>query len=162
MKGFKNMKKIVAVLVLALVAMTAVFAGQLGTDNLTVTLAFDGETTFGFSSNQLTETDLDLAPVGEDGVLNVTFDTDYTVYASFVSSEYSQISFSVTVPSVLTDATINKTVAVEYTETEYGYAEQAKADSKRFYSLPITFRVPYDDYVAGTYTGNMVMTVSAQ
>lgn len=50
MTGFKNMKKIVAVLVLALVAMTAVFAAvNENADQLTISLNVDAVTTVGFT-----------------------------------------------------------------------------------------------------------------
>ena len=72
MKGFKNMKKIVAVLVLALVAMTAVFAAKdaavasAGADTVKVTLNIAGYTKFAFTAEELKTTDINSASLAEN------------------------------------------------------------------------------------------------
>lgn len=160
MKGFKNMKKIVAVLVLALVAMTAVFAEaeQLGSHTLNVKLAFTASTTTGFTSTALTKPNDTIT--GLTGDYKVNFGGSYTIYASYISDDSRAITVSVAIPENLTYGEYKiPVVADKYTITE----TETSVKGKRVKSVPVTFSIGDNTgYVAGTYTADMTMIVSAQ
>ena len=95
MKGFKNMKKIVAVLVLALVSMSAVFAAVIANaDQLTISLKVDAVTTVGF-----TKVALDASAASLDALTSDTVEAgkNYTVYASYITTSKTPVTVKVTV-----------------------------------------------------------------
>lgn len=170
------MKKIVAVLVLALVAMTAVFAATLsGTgpqnDTINVKLTLGATTSFGFSSNQLTnKEDTITAPDTTEGFYVVRFNTQHNLYASYITNESKNIKVSVKIPTALKNVdNENLTIPVVVEDGNYtiSYSEANDAtvtkDGRRVKSVPVSFKIEADEgYLAGTYIADMTMTVTAE
>lgn len=183
MTGFKNMKKIVAVLVLALVAMTAVFAAKdaavasAGADTVKVTLNIEGYTKFAFTAEELITTDISGATLAgdEDMSTHQGSDNAYGFWASVVSTNKGGASVKITIPSALETKSGNDIVGsipLKYTfdgsektsEIIVG-VDGAKDSRATIYSKQIKVYIPdnvvLSEQVSGDYSADIVMAVTA-
>ena len=184
------MKKIVAVLVLALVAMTAVFAADShkidkNPAKVNVTLNVSGYTLFGFTEAALTvdastisaiSSDIDMAEhVGRGKVR--------TVYASVISTSGSGASVTITLPKYMTGKNNDGGVINDTIPLGYVHSDTTPVDSDA--NTTISYDVPgatqgavrhsqeigiyinqTEDYlksiVSGSYSATLQMTVTAE
>ena len=170
MKGFKNMKKIVAVLVLALVAMTAVFAATptpaTGDGDLKVTLSVAGYTRFGFTDGAVANTDTQITPAADKSVANKT-DANNTIefYASVITTNQDGATVTLTLPTKLVntdDKGITDTIEIKYVEkpeAEYSI-EGAKTIVRDSRKIKL-YVENYDNKTSGNYEAIFKMTVEA-
>lgn len=176
MKGFKNMKKIVAVLVLALVAMTAVFAETptptptpaTGDGDLKVTLSVAGYTRFGFTDEPVAKTDTQITPATDKSVANKT-DASKTIkfYASVISTNQGGATVTLTLPSELenTDSeSITDTIKITYVNkpSNATYEVNGGATIVRDSQLIELFVENYDNKTSGNYEAIFKMAVTAK
>ena len=138
MKGFKNMKKIVAVLVLALVAMTAVFAATApekvanGNDEIRVYLNIAGKTEFAFTTDSI------VSSGSFDGLLAANqYDMaeqeneSLKFYASVISTNQAGVDLKIHMPKNLVSGT-GATIAIQYTaESKSGLASETDTEYVR-------------------------------
>ena len=190
MKGFKNMKKIVAVLVLALVAMTAVFAAdshKIDTNpaKVNVTLNVSGYTLFGFTEAELAEDASEISAISSDIDMaeHVGSRKVRTVYASVISTSGSGARVKITLPKFMTgknmkDAVINDEIPLGYvhsditpvdsdTNTTISYdvpgATQGAVRHSQEIGIYIDATQAYlDSIVSGSYSATLQMTVTAE
>ena len=169
MKGFKNMKKIVAVLVLALVAMTAVFAAttaETRDGDLKVTLSVAGYTRFGFTDGAVANTDTQITPAADKSVANKT-DANNTIefYASVITTNQDGATVTLTLPTKLVntdDKGITDTIEIKYVEkpeAEYSI-EGAKTIVRDSRKIKL-YVENYDNKTSGNYEAIFKMTVEA-
>ena len=169
MKGFKNMKKIVAVLVLALVAMTAVFAAttaETRDGDLKVTLSVAGYTRFGFTDGAVANTDTQITPAADKSVANRT-DANNTIefYASVITTNQDGATVTLTLPTKLVntdDKGITDTIEIKYVEkpeAEYSI-EGAKTIVRDSRKIKL-YVENYDNKTSGNYEAIFKMTVEA-
>ena len=161
MTGFKNMKKIVAVLVLALVAMTAVFAAvNENADQLTISLNVDAVTTVGF-----TKVALDASAASLDALTSDTVEAgkNYTVYASYITTSKTPVTVTVTVEDNLVHETV-KTEKIAITKpATMTFNETGDITGKRANSFEIVLGIGSDvNKLAGTYSANVNFSVTAE
>ncbi len=155
------MKKIAAVLVLALVAMTAVFAITNKSANLSVKLNVESATTVAFTNKELTSNVISADDMFENNEFVVEANKTYTdkIWASYVSTCKSPITIKVEVAQALKNAddTISTTLTGNVEATESG-----NATTQRHYSLPVTLVIGSDEgKLAGEYVGTLKLTVTA-
>ena len=161
MKGFKNMKKIVAVLVLALVAMTAVFAAVLANaDQLTISLNVDAVTTVGFTKDALAASAESLVALTSD---TVKAGKDYTVYASYITTSKTPVTVTVTVDDKLVHESVG-TETIDITKpSTLVFNETGDIKGKRANSFAIVLGIGSDaNKLAGTYSANVSFEVTAE
>ena len=169
MKGFNNMKKIVAVLVLALVAMTAVFAAttaETRDGDLKVTLSVAGYTRFGFTDGAVANTDTQITPAADKSVANKT-DANNTIefYASVITTNQDGATVTLTLPTKLVntdDKGITDTIEIKYVEkpeAEYSI-EGAKTIVRDSRKIKL-YVENYDNKTSGNYEAIFKMTVEA-
>ncbi|MGN0907694.1 MAG: hypothetical protein ACI4NM_11145 [Bullifex sp.] len=155
------MKKIAAVFVLALVAMTAVFAATNKTSDLTVKLSVDSVTEVAFTNKALSSSTIETGDLFDNNEFEVTADSTHEnqIWASFVSTCKSPITISVSVEKPLT----NGTETIDTTLSgKTSYTESAAATAQRYYSLPVTLVIGSDEgKLAGDYEGTLKLTVTA-
>lgn len=185
------MKKIVAVLVLALVAMTAVFAAdshKIDTNpaKVNVTLNVSGYTLFGFTEAALTEdasaisaisSDIDMAEHVGSGKVR-------TVYASVISTSGRGASVTISLPKYMTGknkdgVVINDKIPLGYVHsdsvnagsdsdtTTISYnvsgATQGAVRHSQEIGIYINEEQAYlDSIVSGSYSATLQMTVTAE
>ena len=159
------MKKIVAVLVLALVAMTAVFAAE---DSLVIKLTTTAKTSAGFTAQSVVN---DTATSIANTVADKTVRTgeELAFFASFISTHNGDVKFKVTIPSEMTSSASNSKIKLSYKEST------AKTDGTSIvveetvsktgtiirYSKPITVTIGDDsEAVAGDYTATFQLEVT--
>lgn len=170
MKGFKNMKKIVAVLVLALVAMTAVFAAttaETRDGDLKVTLSVAGYTRFGFTDDTVVgKSFTEITSATDKSVANKT-DANNTIkfYASVISTNQGGATVTLTLPDKLKNINENvtDTIAIEYVNkpSNATYTVNGGATIVRDSQLIEFFVENYDNKTSGNYEATFVMTVKA-
>lgn len=161
MKGFKNMKKIVAVLVLALVAMSAVFATVLANaDQLTISLSVDAVTTVGFTEEPLDDSAESLVALTRD---SVEAGKDYTVYASYITTSKTPVKVTVTVGDKLVHESVG-TETIDITKpTTLVFNETGDITGKRAKSFAIVLGIgSAEGKLAGTYSANVSFKVEAE
>ena len=169
MKGFNNMKRIVAVLVLALVAMTAVFAAttaETRDGDLKVTLSVAGYTRFGFTDGAVANTDTQITPAADKSVANKT-DANNTIefYASVITTNQDGATVTLTLPTKLVntdDKGITDTIEIKYVEkpeAEYSI-EGAKTIVRDSRKIKL-YVENYDNKTSGNYEAIFKMTVEA-
>ena len=178
MKGFKNMKKIVAVLVLALVAMTAVFAidatSTKSNDDLIIKLNVGGYTRFGFTEEDYTTEeknsvyDVTLHGDIEDMNTHVGSQKAVTIYATVISTNKTGVNVEIELPKEMsnTDTKVTDTISITYegdwsVENKNEYNLAATSGVLRD-SRPITFYIEDPaNKVAGSYQATLKMYVTA-
>lgn len=172
MKGFKNMKKIVAVLVLALVAMTAVFAATpttaTGDGDLKVTLSVAGYTRFGFTDDTVVgKSFTEITSATDKSVANKT-DANNTIkfYASVISTNQGGAEVTLTLPEELVNTDgkgITDTIAIEYVKKPSNATYKVNGGTTIVRdSQEIELYVEnYDNKTSGNYEATFVMTVKA-
>ena len=167
------MKKIVAVLVLALVAMTAVFAApeKKGND-VKVKLTIEGTTEFGFTKNAVSATQ----GFDDNNLADQEYDmADYKTqnlvfYASVISTNRQGVSVTVKMPTVIKNES-NATIGIEYVDlpsntpvVDGNYEikiNHGASNSKLYASEKIELGLAdYSNSVSGTYTGTFQMVVT--
>lgn len=163
------MKKIVAVLVLALVAMTAVFAAttaETRDGDLKVTLSVAGYTRFGFTDGAVANTDTQITPAADKSVANRT-DANNTIefYASVITTNQDGATVTLTLPTKLVntdDKGITDTIEIKYVEkpeAEYSI-EGAKTIVRDSRKIKL-YVENYDNKTSGNYEAIFKMTVEA-
>lgn len=163
------MKKIVAVLVLALVAMTAVFAAttaETRDGDLKVTLSVAGYTRFGFTDGAVANTDTQITPAADKSVANKT-DANNTIefYASVITTNQDGATVTLTLPTKLVntdDKGITDTIEIKYVEkpeAEYSI-EGAKTIVRDSRKIKL-YVENYDNKTSGNYEAIFKMTVEA-
>lgn len=159
------MKKIVAVLVLALVAMTAVFAAE---DSLVIKLITTAKTSVGFTEKTVEGTKA-TSIVDTVADKTVTTGQNLAFFASFISTHNGDVSFKVTIPSVMTSTTSDSKIKLSYAEysanddgTSIVVDETVnKTGTIIRYSKPITVTIGDDsEAVAGDYTATFKLEVT--
>ena len=172
MTGFKNMKKIVAVLVLALVAMTAVFAApaKQGAD-VKVKLTIEGTTEFGFTKDVVSATKGFADNLADQEYDMADYKTQNLVfYASVISTHQKGVTVTVKMPKVLTSGS-GATIGINYVDLPENTPEvdgklerkfnYNASNSKRYASEKIELGLEdYSNSVSGTYTGTFTMVVT--
>ena len=161
------MKKIVAVLVLALVAMTAVFAAE--RDSLVISLTTTAKTSVGFTEATVEGTS---ATSIVDTVADKTVNTGEKLafFASFISTHNGDVKFKVTIPSEMTSSDSNSKIKLSYDE-DYTANDDgtpivveetvSKTGTIIRYSKPITVTIGDDsEAVAGDYTATFQLEVT--
>lgn len=172
MTGFKNMKKIVAVLVLALVAMTAVFAATptpaTGDGDLKVTLSVAGYTRFGFTDDTVVgKSFTEITSATEKSVANKT-DANNTIkfYASVISTNQNGATVTLTLPEELVntdDKGITDTIAIEYVKKpSETYTVNGGVTIVRDSQLIELYVENYDNKTSGNYEAIFKMAVTAK
>ena len=171
-RGFKNMKKIAAVLVLALVAMTAVFAEPVkqGSD-VKVKLTITGTTEFGFTKEKVSSTKGFVGNLAEEEYNMANYKNNNLVfYASVISTNQKGVSVTVKMPKVITSET-GATIAINYVDLpadvsevdgKYNKVFNYGANNEKLYaSEKIELGLAdYSNNVSGTYTGTFTMVVT--
>ena len=163
------MKKIAAVLVLALVAMTAVFAAttaETRDGDLKVTLSVAGYTRFGFTDGAVANTDTQITPAADKSVANKT-DANNTIefYASVITTNQDGATVTLTLPTKLVntdDKGITDTIEIKYVEkpeAEYSI-EGAKTIVRDSRKIKL-YVENYDNKTSGNYEAIFKMTVEA-
>ena len=163
------MKRIVAVLVLALVAMTAVFAAttaETRDGDLKVTLSVAGYTRFGFTDGAVANTDTQITPAADKSVANKT-DANNTIefYASVITTNQDGATVTLTLPTKLVntdDKGITDTIEIKYVEkpeAEYSI-EGAKTIVRDSRKIKL-YVENYDNKTSGNYEAIFKMTVEA-
>ena len=173
MKGFKNMKKIVAVLVLALVAMTAVFAApaKQGAD-VKVKLTIEGTTEFGFTKDEVSATKGFADNLADQEYDMADYKTQNLVfYASVISTNQKGVEVKVEMPKVITNKEAGATIGIKYVglpedtpnddEKYIRTINHGARNSKLYASEKIELGLEdYSNNVSGTYTGTFKMVVT--
>ena len=175
------MKKFLTVLAIALIAMTSVFAAAAvsadpvgGEDNtkdaLNLSLNIGGYTRFGFTSSEVSTSDNTITPMEDVNVANET-DNVIDVWASVLTTHNNSVSITLDLPRVMKANGVNDTIKLTYkgfTTTEkdadtYSFTDTISAGkTKQAYSK--AFQIEVEDYsnkVAGDYSAQLVMTVTA-
>lgn len=173
------MKKIVAVLVLALVAMTAVFAIEAtktkSNDDLLIKLNVGGYTRFGFTEDDYnTEAknsvyDVTLHGNIEDMSTHVGLGNAVTIYATVISTNKTGVDVEIELPKEMsnTDTNVTDTISITYegdwsVENTNKYNLVATSGVLRD-SRPITFYIEDPtNKVAGSYQATLKMHVTAK
>ena len=156
------MKKFLAVLVIALIAMTSVFAKTYNSPDLNLKLTIVAETNVGFTTEKVTNISTDLASKAfSNNELNVK--DSQIVWASCITKSNSLVTIDVEVTDLTSGTNTigvtfkkNGTKNISYTENE------GSATAKRAISVDASIVVDdYSNSVAGEYTGTMTLTVTA-
>lgn len=176
------MKKFLSVLAIALIAMTSVFAaaavsadpvsGDNTKDALNLSLNIDGYTVFGFTDKEVTVTDSSITPMGDVDVEESG--RNIPVYASVITTHNNSVSITLDLPKAMKANGVNDTIALTYTGTKGDFTTTDNGDNYKFtdtisagttkqaYSKAFTIKVEdYSQKVAGDYTAQLVMTVTA-
>lgn len=176
MKGFKNMKKIVAVLVLALVAMTAVFAKDAtstkSNDDLVIKLDVAGYTKFGFTAEDYSlknDVDVTLAADIDNMRQHVGSEKAVTIYATVISTNKTGVDVEIELPEAMlnSDKNVKDKIAITYVgdwsaENAKKYTLAATTGVLRN-SKQITFYIEDPtNKVAGSYQATLKMHVTAK
>lgn len=165
------MKKIAAVLVLALVAMTAVFAATAATTkdgDLKVTLAIDGYTRFGFTDTTVVGTELtEITAAADKSVKDKTSASEtISFYASVITTNQDGATVALTLPTELTNTDnkgITDTIAITYVNSpEAEYTINGGATIVRDSQLIKLYVEDYSNKVSGNYAATFVMAVTAK
>lgn len=159
------MKKIVAVLVLALVAMTAVFAAVELTNsntNLKVSLTVDQNTQVAFTNSNIGSTATELQAITDETVRV----GDNEFFASFISTEKSKIKITVSVPAFMDHETSTVTDKIQLNNGEAvtkTFTEANNPTTKRSGSYSFTVKVgDTSGKMSGKYSANITMTVTTE
>ena len=155
------MKKFLAVLVIALIAMTSVFAAEYNGDNLKLKLNIAADTKVGFTTEEVTNTATDLATKAfANNELDVA--TSTTVWASCITKSSTPVTIDVTVTDLKSG---DNTIGVTFTNGSKALSVPEGnnfAKVKRAISVDASIVVAdYSNSVAGVYTGTMTLKVTA-
>lgn len=162
------MKKFLTVLVIALIAMTSVFAATVEGGNLELSLTVAGDKSFGFTENDISTTEVyELTTIDKR-----TFENNSVEFwASAISRVKEAFSVQITLPESLTSEASSDTIGLTYT---VGGTDKTGTATVQFdaadktvsrQSVPVVVKYSANDYakaVAATYTATMTMTISAQ
>lgn len=165
------MKKFLAVLAIVLIAMTSVFAEEVGNKKLNVTLTVVESTEFAFTTSQVSNNAF-VDQVGQS--LPVTAGSTTTLYASYITKSADQIKVDVAVTKPLTHDDYQteenvpeyakfKTTLRNDTDTTVSVTEDAEqVTGLRSNSIDVSVVVAAEtNQLAGNYTGTLTLTVSA-
>lgn len=155
------MKKFLTVLVIALIAMTSVFAATYNGNDLTLKLDIATDTKVGFTTEKVTNTATDLATKAfANNELNVADST--TVWASCITKSSTPVTIAVTVTDLTSG---DNTIGVTFADGSQALSVSEGEDfAKEKRAISVDASIVLDDYsnsVAGTYTGTMTLTVTA-
>lgn len=180
------MKKFLTVLAIALIAMTSVFAvdavpavsadpvaGDNTKDALNLSLKIDGYTVFGFTESKVTTSQDSITPMGDVNVKESG--RNISVHASVITTHNNLVSITLDLPKAMKANGVKDTIKLTYTGTEEGdFTTTDNGDNYKFtdtilggttkqaYSKAFTIEVEdYSQKVAGDYSAQLVMTVTA-
>lgn len=175
------MKKFLTVLAIALIAMTSVFAvaavspdpvsGDSTNDTLNLSLNIGGYTKFGFTDYEVTVENDSITLMGDVNVKNVS-NRKIPVYASVITTHNDSVSITLELPKAMKANDVNDTISLTYTGENFSTTEDgdnykftdtiSAGRTKQAYSKGFTIEVEdYSQKVAGDYTAQLVMTVTA-
>ncbi|MDD7272277.1 MAG: hypothetical protein PUH25_10425 [Spirochaetales bacterium] len=174
------MKKFLTVLAIALIAMTAVFAvaaesansvnGDKSKDALNLSLNIGGYTKFGFTDYEVKVANDSITPMGDVDV--EVSGRNISVYASVITTHNDSVSITLELPKAMKANGVNDTISLTYTGKNFSTTEDgdnykftdtiSAGRTKQAYSKGFTIEVEdYSQKVAGDYTAQLVMTVTA-
>ena len=156
------MKKFLATLIIAFLAVTSAFSANLQTDTLVLTCKLNGYTRVGFTETPVSSTALDIIQA-EDR--DVEGNTSFTLYASVISTNTDKLQMKVTLPSEMTAIGTVDTIPLTYTgiTNNEKVVTLEKGTSIRRHSEAIEVNVgDASNVMQGDYSATLVLEVTTE
>lgn len=156
------MKKFLATLIIAFLAVTSAFSANLQTDTLVLTCKLNGYTRVGFTETPVSSTALDIIQA-EDR--DVEGNTSFTLYASVISTNTDKLQMKVTLPSEMTAIGTVDTIPLTYTgiTNNEKVVTLEKSTSIRRHSEAIEVNVgDASNVMQGDYSATLVLEVTTE
>ena len=156
------MKKFLATLIIAFLAVTSAFSANLQTDTLVLTCKLDGYTRVGFTETPVSSTALDIIQA-EDR--DVEGNTSFTLYASVISTNTDKLQMKVTLPTEMTAISTVDTIPLTYTgiTNNEKVVTLEKGTSIRRHSEAIEVNVgDASNVMQGDYSATLVLEVTTE
>ena len=156
------MKKFLATLIIAFLAVASAFSANLQTDTLVLTCKLDGYTRVGFTETPVSSTALDIIQA-EDR--DVEGNTSFTLYASVISTNTDKLQMKVTLPTEMTAISTVDTIPLTYTgiTNNEKVVTLEKGTSIRRHSEAIEVNVgDASNVMQGDYSATLVLEVTTE
>lgn len=156
------MKKFLATLIIAFLAVTSAFSANLQTDTLVLTCKLDGYTRVGFTETPVSSTALDIIQAKDR---DVEGNTSFTLYASVISTNTDKLQMKVTLPPKMTALGTIDTIPLTYTGIEGNekLVTLEKGTSIRRHSEAIEVNVgDSSNVMQGDYSATLVLEVTTE